>query len=191
MMQDKKKEIKWFDVTQYEKEAEYLRNMNKQGWKFTDVKFPGRYYFEKCEPEDVVYQLDYNQEGMENKEEYLQMFRDCGWEYILDFAGYSYFRKAASEMEQEESIFCDDESRLDMMNRVYRGKILPMIAIFCCCLSSLFLSRPSVIGSGYVFWRCISVFMIAVLILYVLIFIRLTIGYFNYKKKSINYSNLK
>lgn len=182
MMQDKKKEIKWFDVTQYEKEADYLRNMNKQGWKFTGVKFPGRYYFEKCEPEDVVYQLDYNQEGMENKEEYLQMFRDCGWEYILDFAGYSYFRKAASEMEQEESIFCDEESRLDMMTRVYRGRILPLIAIFCCCLLLLFLSGSGVIGSGYAFLRCISALLIAVLILYVVIFIRFAIGYFNYKK---------
>lgn len=42
MMQDKKKEIKWFDITQYEQEAEYLRNMNKKGWKFTGVKFPSR-----------------------------------------------------------------------------------------------------------------------------------------------------
>lgn len=47
----------------------------------------------KCTPEDVVYQLDYNEEGLTHKDEYVQMFRDCGWEYIQDFGGYSYFRK--------------------------------------------------------------------------------------------------
>lgn len=28
------------------------------------MKFPGLYHFEKCEPEDVTYQLDYNPEGI-------------------------------------------------------------------------------------------------------------------------------
>ena len=183
MMQDKKKEIKWFDITQYEQEAEYLRNMNKRGWKFTGVKFPGRYCFEKCEPEDVVYQLDYNQEGRENKEEYLQMFQDCGWEYILDFAGYSYFRKAASEMEQEESIFCDDESRLEMMKRVYRGRILPLITIFCCCLLPQLVSMAGLSEGGYVTARYIAGVLAGLLILYMIVFIRFGIGYSNCKKK--------
>ena len=51
------------------------------------MKFPGLYHFEKCEPEDVTYQLDYNPEGIAHKAEYIQMFLDCGWEYMQDFAG--------------------------------------------------------------------------------------------------------
>ena len=31
--------------------------------------FPGIYSFEKCEPENVTYRLDYNQEGIANKED--------------------------------------------------------------------------------------------------------------------------
>lgn len=50
----------------------------------------------KCEPEKVIYQLDYNQEGMKNQMEYVKMFEDCGWEYLLEFAGYSYFQKTGS-----------------------------------------------------------------------------------------------
>ena len=57
------------------------------------------------------------------------MFKDCGWEYIQDFGGYSYFRKPVSEMQEEEEIFCDDESRLDMMRRVYAGRYLPILVI--------------------------------------------------------------
>ena len=43
------------------------------------VDLIGRYLFEKCEPEDVVYQLDYNPEGDGHKAAYVQMFEDCGW----------------------------------------------------------------------------------------------------------------
>jgi len=48
----------------------------------------------------VVYQLDYNQEGRSHKEEYIQMFTDCGWEYLQDFVGYSYFRKPKAAMKK-------------------------------------------------------------------------------------------
>ncbi len=34
------------------------------------------------------------------------MFEDCGWEYLKEFAGYTYFRKPAEKMEKEENIFC-------------------------------------------------------------------------------------
>ena len=50
------------------------------GWKFVHVSGIGCYYFEKCEPEDVVYQLDYNLEGISSMPEYVKMFQDLGWE---------------------------------------------------------------------------------------------------------------
>jgi hypothetical protein len=105
----------------------YLREMHKQGWIFIKVTGLGVYHFEECEPQDVVYQLDYNQEGLSHKTEYIQMFSDCGWEYIQDYVGYSYFRKAAAEMNGDEEIFCDDASRAAMMGRVFKGSLLPLI----------------------------------------------------------------
>ena len=98
--------------------------------KFNKIIFPGFYHFEKCEPEDVVYQLDYNQDGISHKEEYVKMFNDCGWEYIQDFAGYSYFRKPVSEMDGDEEIFCDDASRADMLKRVFVGRMTPLLSMF-------------------------------------------------------------
>lgn len=89
------------------------------------------YHFERCRPEDVVYRLDYNQEGRKNKDEYIRLFEDCSWEYVQDFAGYSYFRKPVHAMESEnEDIFCDDASRLEMVRRVIRGRMLPLLVIF-------------------------------------------------------------
>mgnify|MGYP000198857379 FL=1 len=82
----------------------------------------------------MVYQLDYNSEGLLHKSEYVQMFQDCGWEYVLDYVGYSYFRKPASAMQGEEAIFCDDDSRLEMMKRIFRGRLVPLLIAFCCLI---------------------------------------------------------
>lgn len=129
-----KKENKRFTVMDYEKEAEYLSSMHAKGWKFKQVKYLGTYYFEECEPAEYSYQLDYNQDAANEKEEYIQMFADCGWEYLQDFVGYSYFRKPVGEGEEREEIFCDDESRIEMMKRVFRGRIVPLIILFFCLI---------------------------------------------------------
>lgn len=134
-----KKQFKWFTIFEYEKEQDYLRNMHKSGWKLIKIKGLGMYYFEKCTPQDVVYQLDYNKEGLAHKDEYLKMFDDCGWEYIQDYAGYSYFRKAVSESGEAEEIFCDEESRLQMMDRVIKGRMAPLLAIFFAVLLPQFI----------------------------------------------------
>lgn len=129
-MPERKTELRIFTIADWEKEERYLRKRHREGWKFVKVGLPGIYHFEKCVPADVVYQLDYNQEGLAHKDEYVQMFRDCGWEYIQDFGGYSYFRKPVSQMQgEEEEIFCDDASRLDMMRRVFAGRYLSVFII--------------------------------------------------------------
>lgn len=122
-MKELKKEFRWFNIMEYEKEENYLSKRHQEGWKFKRVTFPGVYTFERCEPEKVIYQLDYNKEGIKHQMEYVRMFEDCGWEYLTEFDGYNYFRKPADKMQQKEEIFCDDISRLDMMNRIFIGSV--------------------------------------------------------------------
>ena len=176
-MAEKKKEFHWFTIMDYEKEAQYLSRMHEKGWKFKRVTMPGIYTFEKCEPEKVVYQLDYNQEGQKNQMEYVKMFEDCGWEYVLDFAGYSYFRKPEARMVQEEEIFCDDESRLDLMNRIFRGRIVPLIVIFCCLLVN---GYNSMTGYGV---RALTSVIGVLMILYVVIFLQFAVKYISFRRK--------
>lgn len=142
-MNKRKTEIRFFNIVQWEEEQDYLRRRHGQGWALEWVSFPGVYHFVQCEPQDVVYQLDYNQEGRSHKEEYIQMFTDCGWEYLQDFVGYSYFRKPKAAMKTgEDGIFCDDVSRLDLMIRVFRGRMVPMLVIFVAViLPQLYLHR--------------------------------------------------
>lgn len=133
-MNERKMKLGWFTVAQWEQEERWLRKQHQAGWAFVSFVPPCFYTFERCEPQDVVYQLDYNQEGAKGKAGYVQMFEDCGWEYLSDFLGYSYFRKAASQMAGPEEIFCDDESRLEMIHRVLRGRAIPLLVMFCCII---------------------------------------------------------
>lgn len=172
-----KKEWKYFTIFNHEKEEEYLRDQHKAGWKFVRVSGIGIYHFEKCTPEDVVYQLDYNKEGLKNKAEYLRMFADCGWEYIQDYVDFSYFRKPVADMNGDEEIFCDDSSRLAMMERVYKGRMVPLTVIFSACLLPQFVINLT--NGRY----AIAVLMGGLLAVYAVLFGYCAVSYYRKKNK--------
>ena len=177
-----KTEFKWFTIPEYRKEEEYLSSMHRQGWKFTKVTFPGFYHFEECKPENVTYRLDYNQEGVANKEEYVQMFADCGWEYLFDFVGYSYFRKVSDEADMNEEIFCDDDSRLDMMKRVYKGRVKPLIAIFLCMILPQFIMNTVGYGGGSMIQDVLSIVFFVLGGLYIVLLGCFSAQFYQYEK---------
>ncbi len=171
-----KKEFRYFTIFNHQKEEEYLRERHKEGWKFTKVNLLGLYHFEKCEPEDVVYQLDYNKDGSAHLSQYIRMFEDCGWEYLQEYAEYSYFRKPASEMNGEEEIFSDESSKVAMMERVFKGRIIPLVLLFCLILIPIFLL--AVINGS---WPMIVMYAV-IMFVYVVMFTRFAIGYYRMKK---------
>ena len=161
--------FRFFTIAEWEQEQEFLRTQHKAGWRLSSVNFPGFYHFESCTPEDVVYQLDYNPDALKDKKAYLQLFQDCGWEYILDFVGYSYFRKPVSEMKhEEENIFCDEASRLDMIRRVLRNRALPLLVIFLCCVLPMLEESLSKAFAG---------FFAVILVVYTALFIHLGLAF--------------
>lgn len=180
-MADRKTEIRFFTVPEWEEEQEYLRIQHRLGWKFVRLGGIGAYHFERCEPEDVVYQLDYNPEGNAHGTEYRQMFRDCGWEYLGEYFGYSYFRKPAGE-EGGEEIFCDDQSRLDMMRRVFRGKIIPLLLLFPLMVIDM-ANLNKLLNSGGFFTVCGGVLLVLMVGLYIYLFARFGYRYWQFWKK--------
>ena len=178
-MKDRKIKFRYFTIMEWEKEQDFLRQEGLKGWRFTKATLLGIYHFEKCEPEDVVYQLDYNPDGIAHKEQYVQMFQDCGWEYIQDYFGYSYFRKPASEMAGDEEIFCDDASRLDMMKRVFKGRLIPLLAIF------FLIIIPQMIQQSLIdtpFSRGLMILFCIMFVVYLGMFISFAIPYWKYYK---------
>ena len=179
-MKGKKTEMKFFPIPQWKKEEMYLREQHRKGWRFVKVNGLCLYHFEKCEAEDVIYQLDYNPDAITQKSEYVQMFQDCGWEFLQYFLGYWFFRKAAREMDgRDEEIFCDDASRLDMMKRVFKGRVAPLIALF-------FLTIIPQIYQQYsfdtAFSRGLLVFFCVMFCIYLVMFVSFAVSFWEYYK---------
>ena len=128
-------------IADYDREALYLRKMHAEGWKLKRVSYSNlvvavKYTFEKCQPEQVSYQLDFYPMKKSERASYLQLFKDCGWEHITNFNGFSYFRKAHSEIESdaEFEIYNDAAGRLAMVKRILTMRILPILLLFAALL---------------------------------------------------------
>ena len=133
---EKKIVYRIFTIADYEREALYFREMHAKGWKLKEVSystllFAVKYTFEKCQPEQVSYQLDFYPMENSEKASYLQLFKDCGWEHITDFNSFSYFRKAHSEIESdaEFEIYNDAAGKLAMVNRILRLRLVPVLLL--------------------------------------------------------------
>ena len=133
-------------IADYDREAFYLRKMHAEGWKLKEVSYSSlvvavKYTFEKCQPEQVSYQLDFYPMEKSERSSYLQLFKDCGWEHITDFNSFSYFRKAHSEIESaaEFEIYNDTTNKLDMVNRILRLRLVPVLLLLAIHIPFLFI----------------------------------------------------
>ena len=138
---EKKIVYRIFTIADYEREALYFREMHAKGWKLRKVSysillFAVKYTFEKCQPEQVSYQLDFYPMEKSERASYLQLFKDCGWEHITDFNSFSYFRKAHSEIESnaEFEIYNDAAGKLAMVKRILTRRMLPILLLFLALL---------------------------------------------------------
>ena len=121
---------KWFWAWQDEKEEAWLTEMAQQGLHLHDVPFPGKYQFKSGEPADYVYRLDYQSLKTKDKDSYLQLFSDAGWENVGEMGGWMYFRIRANNGEAPE-IFSDLESKIGKYQRVltYLIILLPIFVV--------------------------------------------------------------
>lgn len=181
-MAEYRKEFHWFLLTDYEQEEEFLRRKHQQGQRFVKVSLPGIYYFEDCTPEDVVYRLDFNPQDPQDRDSYRQMYEDYGWTYLQDLNEYSYFCKPAAELERDNQIFSDMESKLEMLKRIFRKRMLPILTIFILCfLPGVWqvLTNP-VSGIGSVIIWCLYLVLFA---LYIGMLVHCAIGFRRLEKK--------
>ena len=149
---EKKIVYRIFTIADYEREALYFREMHAKGWKLRKVSysillFAVKYTFEKCQPEQVSYQLDFYPMKKSERGSYLQLFKDCGWEHITDFNGFSYFRKLHSgiESDTEFEIYNDATGKLAMVKRILIMRMIPILLLFLALIPifSKFLSGGS------------------------------------------------
>ena len=133
--------FKWFWAWQDEKEEAWLADLAQQGLHLESIDLPGRYTFRLGEPGNYVYRLDFQTMRSKDRDSYLQLFEDAGWEHLGDMGGWVYFRHPVNGSEIPE-IFSDLDSKLGKYQRV-----LTYLAIF---LPTMTILLPSLVAAeGY------------------------------------------
>lgn len=173
---EKKIVYRIFTIADYEREALYFREMHAKGWKLRKVSysillFAVKYTFEKCHPEQVSYQLDFYPMEKSERVSYLQLFKDCGWEYITDFNSFSYFRKVRSKIESnaEFEIYNDAAGKLAMVNRILRLRLVPVLLLLAIHIPFLLklLNRSNAYGLWSLLAVGLNIFLSLILLLMV------------------------
>lgn len=110
--------LKWFWPWQDQKRETWLRLMSQDGWHLRSIGFGGlAFRFTPGEKTDYIYQLDFRQESAQNMADYLDLFENAGWEYVLSWNGWQYFRKQFEDGEKDQ-IFTDNQSKVQKYRRL-------------------------------------------------------------------------
>jgi len=84
-----------------------MSKLAKQGWFLSKMSLL-RYKFEKGEPKDLIYSMDYK-DLKEDKEEYFELFDLSGWKCMCSYGPYHFFSAPIGTV----PIYTDKKSYLD------------------------------------------------------------------------------
>lgn len=121
-----KRVSKVFFAWNMKKEKEWLEDMARQGYVLKVVK-PFIYYFEETEPQDLVYQFDFQILSKSKRSEYLEVFKD--WTYVSNCGSWFYFYKVRST-EKENKIYSDNASKKAMYRRLIGFLLLAAFPLY-------------------------------------------------------------
>lgn len=164
-MEKTKLKIRFFTIVDYEKEQKWLEEMHRQGWRPKRFTAPCFYLFEQCAPEEMIYQLEFNEKELTVDGEYLQLIRDCGWTYLFACLGWRYFRKPRRGSEGACELFTDDASKLEQVRRIFRRRMIPLLVIFTCIILPNLFGNLTARDTPVLFW-----IYVAMLVLYLILF---------------------
>ena len=117
------RKTRWFWPWQDQEQERWLREMSLAGWHLVSLGF-ATYTFTRGEPLDYVYRLDCRAESKRAQEEYLQFFRDAGWEYLGKQGSWHCFRQLRGAGDLPE-IYTDAESKLQKYRRLFFSLLTP------------------------------------------------------------------
>ncbi len=158
-----KRTHKWFWNYDYDKQENYYSEMHAKGWAL--MKPEGKtavvlQTFEKCEPANVVYKIGYNAVKTD-RDSYIKMFEDYGWEFIGTLQNFYCFRKNADGVSPEElDIFSDDESRLDMAKKAVTAGLPILLVCTFCILIPQTLNLFRLTSRNWVDWTLIGMYVV-------------------------------
>ena len=159
-------EFRIFTILNLDKEEEYLHEMHLKGWKYGRNCF-GFFYFDQCQPEDVIYRI-YDSRFLKKYKHELQDFRNRDWE-LIETGFCSILRKPTSDILSEEKVYMSKGLRWEVMRSRLRSCIATFSGGLVVCMS---LYRENLSRSFFIIF-----FLYACLISY------LIYGFFRLKRK--------
>ena len=113
-----KKQFRIFTIIDLDKEEDYLHEMHLKGWRYRTSRL-GFFYFEKCQPDDVVYCI-YDSRFLKKYKHELQGFRNSGWE-LIETGFCSILRKSSSDILPEDQVYMSKDLRWEVMRSRLRS----------------------------------------------------------------------
>jgi hypothetical protein len=151
---------KWIWGWEDDKEETWLHEMSLNGLHLRSVDAPGLYRFEKGQPKNYYYRLDFKSTPVNDFDEYCQLFVDAGWDHVEQYFGWQYFRKEAHPGEIPE-IFSDNASKIEKYKRLL-GFLLIINPILLIGFT-IYLDEPKTTLIGILEWIYIIFLGIALL----------------------------
>jgi len=169
------RKYKLFFAWNDDKEEAWLSKMAREGWHLQSLGFPGSFTFTAGEPREDVYRLDFII-NRKDYQQYLQLFRDAGWEHVGEVGGWQYFR-TRKQGNQMPEIYTDNASKAQKYARV----IMPLI-IFLPIFINLATRPVSMESRYYDFYSITKLVMSFIIMLYTYAMVRLLVRINRLKK---------
>ena len=137
-----KVQFRIFTIVDLDKEEEYLHEMHLKGRRYRTNRF-GFFYFEQCQPDDVIYHI-YDSRFLKKYKHELQDFRNSGWE-LIETGFYSILRKSSFDLLPEDQVYMSKTLRWEVMRyrlrsctAVFSGGLVVCMSLFRESLSQSF-----------------------------------------------------
>ena len=149
-MKEVKKIYKWWWGWNPDKIEHWLESMEANGWHLFHADMGAvRFHFEKHEPGQVRYCVDYQDKITP---EYRSLFEDAGWELVYTGLGW-YIWRMAYDAERPE-IYTDSDSLISRNNRlmgVLGATVAMQLPLYFVLIGGTYLARPFTAAFGVFF----------------------------------------
>jgi hypothetical protein len=170
-MSRRKHAFRWFWAWEDAAEERWLEEMELKGWHLVSGPLP-TYCFEEGAPARVRYALDYRTDRANSLElgEYLKLCSDAGWERVMEYSGWQYFRTTSADA---PDLYTDSASRIAKYERLL--KFLALIAMLTMCANLPWMMGPATIEPSRALFEALRCVVGLLCLLWVYVLVRLSL----------------
>ena len=179
MGKDKKRLICGGLAWSEDRDMKKLNELSKEGWMLSGFSYLS-YELKKEEPREYIYCID--SQKVENREEYIDLFKDGGWEYVCNY-GDIYFYRALPGTKEIYSDKASLSEKYSYIGNQMKNVIIVLVAIAMGLIPIL------MIGDSYIKLNFIKEILEFIIIISLAFSLSFTVCYLTIKYKVKKLSN--